>query len=229
MNEISIGAVGAAAIAGLVSLLGLIIAKEQKVSEFRQAWIDELRKCFVAYLVNINAISDTIRIAKSGEKADKSALVPSYKALNEASLGIKLRINPDEAEAARLLAAMDRFEQVAASDETLTPENIRLVESEFLTASKKLLKFEWKRVKRGEKIFVGTKIVVGVLVVVMLALLIFGLAGQSSVSSAPYAGPESRLPGCLVNERVSEAYRRGLCHPCFEYPPTLNADVCGFL
>lgn len=40
---VAIGAIGAALIAATVSLLGLIISKEQKTSEFRQAWIDALR------------------------------------------------------------------------------------------------------------------------------------------------------------------------------------------
>lgn len=43
MNDLSVGAVGAAMIAAFVSFLGLIIGKEQKTSEFRQAWIDALR------------------------------------------------------------------------------------------------------------------------------------------------------------------------------------------
>ena len=34
----------AAILAAIASLLGLIISKESKVSEFRQKWIDELRK-----------------------------------------------------------------------------------------------------------------------------------------------------------------------------------------
>lgn len=42
MNSISIGAVGAAIIAGFFSIVSLIIGKEQKTSEFRQAWIDAL-------------------------------------------------------------------------------------------------------------------------------------------------------------------------------------------
>ena len=75
MSDISVGAVGAAIIAGLVSLFGLIIGKEQKVSEFRQAWIDDLRKCLVAYLVNINAISDALRLQKAGKEIDNSALL----------------------------------------------------------------------------------------------------------------------------------------------------------
>ena len=43
LPDVAIGTMIAAFIAGLVSLLSLIISKEQKVSEFRQAWIDALR------------------------------------------------------------------------------------------------------------------------------------------------------------------------------------------
>lgn len=39
----AVGATIAAIVAALVALLGLIISKEQKVSEFRQQWIDALR------------------------------------------------------------------------------------------------------------------------------------------------------------------------------------------
>jgi len=43
LPDIAIGAIIAATITGLISLLGLIISKEQKISDFRQAWIDNLR------------------------------------------------------------------------------------------------------------------------------------------------------------------------------------------
>lgn len=173
MNEISIGAVGAAAIAGIVSLLGLIVAKEQKTSEFRQAWIDELRKCFVAYLVNINAITDTIRLISGGDKLDRSALIPHYKSLNEASHGIRLRVNGAETTAKELLEVMSEFERLAEKNDGLSPDNIRSVETKFLSSSQALLKFEWRRVKRGENVFVWTKNIVIVMVVSMVALLVF--------------------------------------------------------
>ena len=174
MNEISIGAVGAAAIAALVSLLGLIIAKEQKVSEFRQAWIDELRKCFVAYLVSINAISDSLRQKNSGIKIDDATLLANYKALNEANHGIKLRVNGTEEPAKQLLNSMTEFEKLAEINSSLTPEKIRIIEIKFIENSKDLLKFEWKRVKRGEKIFVITKRIV--YLIISFALIIFTLS-----------------------------------------------------
>ena len=170
--DISIGAVGTAIIAGLVSVLGLIISKEQKVSEFRQAWIDELRKCLVSYLVNINAIADAVRIKKAGTGNDLMDLASSYKALNEASHGITLRVNENEKPAKQLIKTMREFEALAENNANLTPENIRAIETRFLKHSRKLLKFEWKRVKRGENTFVWTKWIVGIVTVAMIAYFV---------------------------------------------------------
>ena len=43
MSE-AVGVIVAAIIAGLVAFFSLIISKEQTVFDFRQQWIDELRK-----------------------------------------------------------------------------------------------------------------------------------------------------------------------------------------
>lgn len=172
MNDIGIGAVGAAIIAGLISLLGLIIGKEQKVSEFRQAWIDELRKCLVAYLVNINAIADALRVAKA-EDTQPTGIAQNYKLLNEANHGIKLRVNDREQPSLQLLQSMEEFEKLAQKNSDLTPDKISAAEEKFLSASKALLKFEWRRVKRGEKTFFVTKYIVIGLITVMLTIFAY--------------------------------------------------------
>lgn len=169
MNDIGIGAVGAAIIAGLISLLGLIIGKEQKVSEFRQAWVDDLRKCLVAYLVNINAIADSLRVARATSEKPQS-IEQHYKLLNEANHGIRLRLNDSEKPATDLLQSMDQFEAIAADNTKLTLENIRSIEDKFLSASKELLKYEWKRVKKGEPIFYITKYAVAGITLSMIAI-----------------------------------------------------------
>lgn len=157
MNSISIGAVGASIIAGFFSILSLIIGKEQKTSEFRQAWIDALRSDLVSYLVNINAICDILRVNAKGEKIESSELIKNYQQLNESHLGITLRINPSEETAKALLSAMSEFDEIAQDNTLLTPERIKKIEHKFLLASKNLLKFEWQRVKRGEKGFIITR------------------------------------------------------------------------
>jgi len=172
MNDISFGAVGAAVIAGLVSLLGLIIGKEQKVSEFRQAWINELRSCLIAYLVNINAISDSLRLKAAGQSYDNNALIQNYKSLNEASHGIKLRVNSKEPPSKSLLAAMNSFEKLADDNANLTPSNIREIENGFMEASRSLLKYEWRRVKAGEKIYVTARWITLATTVLMAMVLV---------------------------------------------------------
>ncbi|WP_153005467.1 hypothetical protein [Aureimonas ureilytica] len=184
MDGITVGAVGAAIIAGLVSILGLVIGKEQKVSEFRQAWIDELRKCLVSYLSNINAIADTIRTRGTSPSNDNSALIAHYKLLNEASNGIILRVNSSEKPSKALLKSMKEFEDLSSDNSRLTPENIKKAEKNFLNASKKLLKFEWKRVKRGESTFVWTKRIVITVTSLLLAFFIYSEV-HSYIGSAP--------------------------------------------
>lgn len=173
MNSISIGAVGAAIIAGFFSIVSLIIGKEQKTSEFRQAWIDALRADLVSYLVNINAICDMLRIKKNGEKIDFLELMKKYQYLNEANLGITLRINPSENTAKALLKTMSEFDEISQDNTLLTPDRIKKIEEEFLLASKNLLKFEWKRVKNGEKGFIITRNCIIVFICLMILFMVF--------------------------------------------------------
>ena len=194
MSDISVGAVGAALIAGLVSFFSLVIGKEQKVSEFRQVWIEDLRKCLISYLVNINALSDLLRLEKAGKLTDETAKMTRLQMLNEASHGIRLRINDKEKAAKDLLKAMSKFELIGQSSASMTPDHIRLIEDDYINASKKLLKFEWKRVKRGEDTFVWSKrIVISIVValsIIYVSLLIFK---ESSPNLANVPTSQQRL------------------------------------
>ena len=68
--DAAIGAIAAASIAGLLAFLGLIIAKENKTSEFRQAWIDSLRLDLSKLISNARAIRGAVAVGY----AEKSAL-----------------------------------------------------------------------------------------------------------------------------------------------------------
>ena len=52
----AIGLIIAAIIAGVVSFLSLIISKEQSISDFRQQWIDALRKDIAIIVGRVVAI-----------------------------------------------------------------------------------------------------------------------------------------------------------------------------
>ena len=211
MNDISIGAVGAAIIAGLVSLLGLIIGKEQKISEFRQAWINDLRKCLVDYLVQINAIVDVVIASKNKEKLEVSTKLDNYKKLNEASHGIKFRVNPQEALAQRLLESMDMFEENAKHASGLTSTKILSLEVEYTDSAKRLLKSEWDTVKRGEKTYVWTKRVVYICLIIMILLFIWLWFTPQHSSSLPKSGSATTV--VQSNVVIGPATTTGNCMP----------------
>lgn len=217
MNDIGIGAVGAAIIAGLVSLLGLIIGKEQKVSEFRQSWIDELRKCLILYLVSINAIADAVRISIA-KKSPIGDLSDDYKRLNEASHGIILRINDKEEPSQALKEAMEEFETIASKNSTLNLDNIRAAEKKFIISSKYLLKFEWKRVRRGEKTYFITKYIVVFLIIVMVVLFAILWKQRSEykateVAPAQIAAGATNQIACQIDVILDNAAKGKLSMP----------------
>jgi hypothetical protein len=108
------GTIIAAAIAAFISLVGLIITKESKISEFRQAWIDALRADIAAIITHSHAVSGTWDEARSSSSdtakwLDVQAHVAS---LNEAWIRIKLRLNPTETSSISLLEAMKEHESL---------------------------------------------------------------------------------------------------------------------
>lgn len=179
-GDISIGAVGAALIAGIISLLGLIISKEQKTSEFRQTWVDSLRSEITNYLTSFNAISDALLVNYVTQIDKITALSPLYSKFNESSYAITLRLNPDEDRSNSVLACMKRFNQLATNEADMTPTKIKPIEIDFLSASKKLLKYEWKRVKRGEPTFLATKVIAALVIIAALLALPFLKSGKGS-------------------------------------------------
>ena len=167
--QVAIGAIGAAVIAALISLVGLIISKEQKTSEFRQAWIDALREDLTTYLTQVRGICDGARVGYPTLEKKVETLTPLYAALNKATYAITLRINPDEPDAQSVLKSMSGLQVVISSPTSLTPGNIDPLEAELLLSAKRLLKLEWRRVKRGEPSFVAAKICALIFVIATLA------------------------------------------------------------
>ena len=189
MGGVSVGAVGAAIVAGVISIIGMIIGKEQKVSEFRQAWINDLRQCLSDYLVCINAVCDLKRLKNSGTTIDANELVKNYKDLNKANHGIILRVNSEEDIPKELILAMEEFERLAGSKDKFTPDAVKRIERKYLSASKKLLKHEWSRVKKGEPTFYYTKrILIAVTSALILAFGLYYFADDQNENEGNAAG-----------------------------------------
>jgi len=101
------GTIIAALITAVISFLGLIISKESKVSEFRQAWIDALRAEIAAVITHARAIYYAARLNPPGNSTEWQHFRDDTVASNDAWAKIKLRLNPKEDSSTALLQALD--------------------------------------------------------------------------------------------------------------------------
>lgn len=153
----AIATILAAVIAAAISFVNMTMSKEQKTSEFRQAWIDALRDDIAAFLS-----SARIFARAHEEHSNDSSLFSDEKireVRHEASerlYKIRLRLNLNEKEHLQL---MDLLQQAIDEQNKNIATSLRDSKNVFdvleLVAnhSAALLKAEWKRVKRGELAF----------------------------------------------------------------------------
>jgi hypothetical protein len=150
----TVSALTVAFIAGGFSLLGLIMAKEQKTSEFRQQWIDGLRADIAIYVAAVTIIKAHIELTEPLDaKEFLKEIRQDYIDLNQASFRIKLRLNATEANSQAILEPMTTLEKKLNADSAdikAASAEIRAAMNELEESAPKLLKKEWKRVKKGE-------------------------------------------------------------------------------
>lgn len=131
---------GAAAIGAAITVVSLMVSKENKTSEFRQQWIDALREDISAFL----AVA-TMLCRGDLEKPQKDAHLLR---LSELDSRIRLRFKRKDEDVKHFVAALNG---VSA---TSTPEADRMDflrhEETLREAAQVILKEEWERVKGGE-------------------------------------------------------------------------------
>lgn len=150
----ALAALAVAVIAGVVSLVVSILSKDQKTSEFRQAWIDGLRTDVSQLLAHFPVVMRTASIVNGMSKQDRNEFFISHQRdhieMEALSLRIKLRLNPNEHR--ELVALLD------ADDEgELTDDQLEQRAKDICAQTQLILKSEWERVKRGENSFVWLK------------------------------------------------------------------------
>ncbi len=180
IHPIAVGVVIAAGITGLISLLGLIISKEQKTSEFRQQWIDSLR----------NEISELIGYTETGiqhltvilrdKKATPKVCITPSDSFDKVKTEIMesekyytrilLRVNPKKHK--ELMGSLKKLKEVFNSDNIPSPEKLDEIETELIQVTQRTLKSEWDRVKKGEPIFKFAKY--GAFFLLCLSFIAFG-------------------------------------------------------
>ena len=168
--DVAIGAITAALIAGLVSLLGLIVSKEQKVSDFRQAWIDDLRSEIALLIAHGNAIHGSLSVGWVNIADAWKDIRVDYVGINEAAGRIRLRLNPKEPESRQILKTIEELETILRPS-LKAPDYVKLnaTEKRLVDETNAVLKSEWRRVKGGECVYQVAKYVA--LFVVVSALI----------------------------------------------------------
>ena len=140
------GAIIASMVAAFVALAGLIVSKEQKTSEFRQAWIDALRADSTSAVAQFIVYSEG-RAFGGHPVAERSATaLVAYRA---AETAVRLRLNVKEDASQLTFSRLDQMNQlIAVGDFDGTKVVART--ADFIASVQPILKTEWERVKRGE-------------------------------------------------------------------------------
>lgn len=165
--DVAIGPIIAAIFGGLATYLISVISKEQKTSEFRQQWIDELREDLSQFSAEAYELFSFVhhQYSKSASKENNDEFLENLfdhtMKVETAKNRIILRLNRKEHQ--KLLDLLKNYEiKIPLAYDTLEDEDERKNElnkivASFLMESQNVLKNEWERVKNGEPIFRYTK------------------------------------------------------------------------
>jgi len=152
----AVGTIVAALIGAIIALLGLVISKEHKVSEFRQAWIDDLRADIALLITHGYAIVGASLAFQNDAERWRSAR-EDYLGINAASARIKLRLNPKEKPSIVLFELLKQHESFFATHPLPEPKTLIPLEMKILECAQGILKQEWVRVRSGEAAYRVTK------------------------------------------------------------------------
>jgi hypothetical protein len=156
LPDAAVGSIIAAAIAGLVVFISTVLTKEQKTSEFRQVWIDELRKDISQFIAGVTEVVALHKSKVKDQEAYKKFLDDNFKVIQELetlSHRIVLRLNPNEHAELIQLVKNFRKKMLKAYQQADRETQEEQLTKELLDATKKVLSSEWKRVKLGEPTF----------------------------------------------------------------------------
>jgi hypothetical protein len=156
MSE-AVGLIIAAIISGAVAFFSLIISKEQTVSDFRQQWIDELRKDVAAVASSVSSIHGT-SISHKHDQELWDRVKTDFTHFKEVIVRIRLRLNPHEKAKIEgpatmaVLGVLTELESIFGSAEPQFHKLEPLV-SKLVTNANVILKENWQRVRSGEPIY----------------------------------------------------------------------------
>lgn len=189
--DAAIGSIIAAAIAGLVVFISTVLTKEQKTSEFRQVWIDELRKDISHYISGTIEIASLYQHKKQKGDNESKFLDDNFKLIQELQAieyRILLRLNP--AEHSSLISKIKSFRAniLAIEQNNQSSRQLEIALVDALTDDcKKILKDEWERVKQGEPTFKIIKLIALMVSACfgIFSIFYFAFSSQTKAQSIP--------------------------------------------
>lgn len=180
---IAIGAVTASIIAGVFSYFNLVTSKETKISEFRQDWINELRKDVSAYVSSMQSLVtfESYISAHIEDKLTDLEIIKRRAELHDSALvaynSIQLRINKNETKGKakeindNFILSLDNAHESRKAGKT---DDLGYLLEQIIKNAEPLLKHEWNRVRDGEKAYRWSKS--GALLLLLISITTFILA-----------------------------------------------------
>jgi hypothetical protein len=181
---VAIATVVASLIAGAISFVNLTLTKEQKTSEFRQAWIDALREDLATFFASTRAFARATQEAQgsTGQSENEAPFAMTKEKISdlryqvaETRYRIQLRLNPKEAEHTELLRLMQvaiTKQQEVLQGKNSTENVLQAVETA-AAYGPQILKSEWDRVKKGELPFRLARNWIAPLIIILSMVFIF--------------------------------------------------------
>ncbi|WP_054180021.1 hypothetical protein [Trabulsiella odontotermitis] len=178
----------AACLAAFAAIVGLMITKEIKIAEFRQAWINELRASLCELSSKLAYLSEKTARTSSAARVDGPVMAGCANVLNDDDIydiykviyQVKLRINSlsPSPEEKSLLEFLDKHTQCNNFSTFLLKDT----QEQFLNLCASVLKNEWERVRTGGRFYVNSSNLAKILFVYSMlgvfALGIWNIASQ---------------------------------------------------
>lgn len=178
-----VGGIVAALIAGNFSLLNLIIAKEHKISEFRQAWIDSLRAEIATYISAVQQLCSRHELYTQSYAPNKPSAKSylefhaenkdMFNIASDSFTKIYLRLNRREKtpEKRRLnIRFLRKLNAIRSSYNNKKFSEARAQCHQLRDFAIPLLKAEWDRVRDGEPMYQRAKIFFFVFLILLVGV-----------------------------------------------------------
>lgn len=176
-------------LAGVITLAGLVVARGNIISAFRQSWINDQRG-------DLAIITSKAAIISSNLLADSSKELEAFTA---AMSRIRLRENPDNPEWTNVLGDIDVLRTSLWVNHGIRHDVTALIDS-IDKRSQRPLKDNWTRTSKGEKRDIRALAAVGVFAAIIALLLVYSFlhpliqheqdsTGNSKKISTPISSP----------------------------------------